>query len=297
LSLRSTFKAMSAGIWWIASYPKSGSTWLRAAIASLLSDEPIDINRLRELGPSAASRALFDDTLAIRAADLSLTQETNLRPRAYEIWAAEAPTPPYCKTHDAYRLTPAGEPLFPTAVTRGAVYVVRDPRAVAVSFADHSGEPIDDTIALMNETAATLRPSSRESSKDLRQSLLRWGDHVESWLSAPFPVHLVRYEDMKTEPSRTFAQLADFLDIRCDRDRIAATVEATQFARLQAQEREAGFIEGSPRGAAFFREGQIDGWRRVLTADQATRIAAAHAAVMRRMGYDTAFPRSSETVR
>ena len=51
-------------------------------------------------------------------------------------------------------MTPAGEPLFPTAVTRGAVYIVRDPRAVAVSFANHLAETIDETIVRMDDPAA-----------------------------------------------------------------------------------------------------------------------------------------------
>jgi aryl sulfotransferase len=275
-----------AGIWWLASYPKSGNTWLRAMLATLISRRPVDINAMGFLGPICSNRFLLDDTLGIDSADLSPEQEIDLRPRAYEIWAAEAERPLYCKVHDAYHPTPAGESLFPASATRGAVYVVRDPRAVAVSFAYHMGRPVEAAIARMLDPGASFSDSTRRLTGQLHQPLLRWSDHVESWLAAPFPLYLLRYEDMWTDPISAFTSVAAFLDLPCDPATIAAGVEATTFSRLQAQEHEAGFFE-KPRGAgAFFREGSIDGWRRVLTAEQAGRIVAAHGIVMRRLGYD-----------
>ena len=116
-----------------ASFERSGNTWLRAILATLVSGRAVDINAMAFLGPHAASRSRFDRALGIDSASLSDAQGFNLRPRVYEILAAEAEQPLYCKTHGACLATPAGEPLFPTAATRGAVYVVRDPRAVAVS--------------------------------------------------------------------------------------------------------------------------------------------------------------------
>jgi hypothetical protein len=277
-----------AGIWWLASYPKSGNTWVRAVIAALTSGRPVDINALHYPGAIASNRVGFDDALAIDSADLSFEQESNLRPRAYEIWAAEAKQTLFCKAHDAYHATPAGEPLFPTAATLGAVYVTRDPRAIAVSFAHHFAQPIDAAIARMADQAATFAASTRRLPQQLHQRLGRWSDHVESWLAAPFPIHLVRYEDMHAEPNKTFTGLAAFLGLPRDGGCIAAAIESATFARLQAQEREAGFIEKPPGCGIFFREGRVDGWREVLTADQTARIVAVHGAVMRRLGYDAA---------
>jgi len=277
-----------AGIWWLASYPKSGNTWLRVALASLMSGRPADINAMPYVSVIANSRTNFDKALGIDSADLTVEQETNLRPRAYEVWAADAAQPLYCKTHDAYRHTPAGEPLFPTAVTLGAVYVVRDPRAVAVSLANHRASPLDGIILRMDDPEAGYAVGSPRLSPQLLQRSGRWRDHIDSWLGAPFPVHLARYEDMHREPHDTFAAIAAFLGLPSDRERIAATVEASSFARLQAQERATGFIEKPIQAVAFFREGSIDGWRRTLLPEQAARIVDANEAVMRRLGYDTA---------
>jgi aryl sulfotransferase len=284
---------MGAGIWWLASYPKSGNTWLRTIIACLLSGRPVDINAIAFVGMNAEGRFPFDDALGIDSVGLSQDQETNLRPRAYEIWAAEADRPLYCKTHDAYHLTPAGEPLFPTAATRGAVYVVRDPRAVVVSAVHFTAQSTETTINAMDNAAAMSSGSTTHLSQHLRQRLLRWSDHVESWLSAPFPVHLLRYEDMLAHPYATVAAVARFLGLPSDPETIALAVESTSFTRLQAQERAAGFVEKPRRAAAFFREGKADGWREGLTPEQAGRIVGSHGTMMRRLGYDVTFTRGA----
>jgi aryl sulfotransferase len=287
--------SMQPGIWWLASYPKSGNTWLRTVLTILVSGKPLDINDMGSLGVMGGLRFAFDDALGINTADLSFEEEANLRPRVYEIWAAEAERPLYCKVHDACHLAPSGEPLFPVTATRGAVYVVRDPRAVAVSYANHGMRPIEEIIARMDTPTAMMAESPRRLARQLRQRLLRWSDHVESWLNAPFPVHLLRYEDMKTDPHAAFAGVARFLDLPCTSEAIAAAVDATTFSRLQARERDVGFSEKPWNSAAFFREGTIDGWRRSLTPEQATRITASHGAVMRRLGYDvTLAPFASE---
>jgi aryl sulfotransferase len=277
-----------AGFWWLASYPKSGNTWLRVVIATLLSGRPADSNAIPLLNALASDRSQFDDVLGIESADLTVEQETNLRPRAYEIWAAEASQPIYCKTHDAYHRTSAGEPLFPTAVTPGAVYVVRDPRAVAVSLAHHTARTVDEAIAFMNNPAAAFSVPAGHLPRQLHQRLERWHDHVESWLAAPFPVHLVRYEDMHSDPHAVFAGIAAFLGLPFDPERIAAAIETAAFPRLQALEQAVGFSEKPIQAAAFFREGSVDGWRRTLLPEQAARIVDANEAVMLRLGYDTA---------
>ena len=286
---------MGGGIWWLASYPKSGNTWLRAFIDSLVSGEAADINKLTLVSGISSNRLAFDETLGIAAADLSVEQQTNLRPRAYEIWAAEAEQPIYCKAHDCYHQTPAGEPLFPTSATRGAVYILRDPRAVAVSLAHHTGQTIDAEIAGMADDNACFSGEQDRLREQLRQRLQTWSGHVQSWLAAPFPVHVARYEDMHADPAATFGAIARFLDLPHDPERIASAIAATSFARLQAQEHAAGFIERPHNATAFFREGRIDGWRNVLTPAQIARIVAAHGAVMRQWGYDpTIMPLTAE---
>ena len=108
-------------------------------------------------------------------------------------------------------------------------------------------------------------------------------------------MHLLRYEDMHRDPHAAFAAVAAFLGLPSDRERVAAAVDAASFSRLQAQEQAAGFVEKPIKAAAFFREGRVDGWRQVLTAEQNARIVDANEPVMRRLGYDTALRRSRQS--
>jgi aryl sulfotransferase len=279
---------MTAAIWWIASYPKSGSTWVRAVLATLLSGRPVDINAMRFLGGIASRRDSFDNALGVASANLSSDQITNLRPRAYEIWGDETSRPLFCKVHDAYALTPAGEPLFPSSASLGAVCVVRDPRAVALSFAHHAAISLDSAITDMNDPENAISASDAQLPIQLPQKLGRWSDHIEGWLAVPFPVHVLRYEDMISTPREAFSDLAQFLGLPLAGHMIDTAIEASSFSRLQLQEREHGFREKPRKAKTFFREGTADGWRRVLTREQADRIVANHGPMMARLGYDTA---------
>jgi len=121
---------------WLASYPKSGNTWLRMLIANLSARDgkPVDINDLPERGGIASARGPFDHLLLIDSGLLSHDEIDSLRPRVYEELARgaqddeyddeyddehdEAPDAPpvrFVKVHDAYTLTPNGEPRLPAS--------------------------------------------------------------------------------------------------------------------------------------------------------------------------------------
>ena len=158
-------------------------------------------------------------------------------------------------------------------------------RVRAVSLASSKAEPIDRAIARMDDPDEMRSGSTARLHQHMRQRLLRWSEHVESWLGAPFPVHLLRYEDMHADPHAAFAAASAFLGLPHGPEQIAAAIDASSFSRLQAQEGAAGFVEKPYPMAAFFREGRTDGWRREPTLEQAARIVARTPA-MRRLGYD-----------
>src|SRR5262249_45360397 len=130
---------------WLASYPKSGNTWFRMLVASLFVDSgSLDINRLLEPAGVAGDRSLFDATALIESALLLDEEVDGLRPRVYEALAQSVAEnrgnrkgPRLMKVHDAYVLTPKGEPLLKGA--DAAIVIVRDPRDVVVSLAHHTG--------------------------------------------------------------------------------------------------------------------------------------------------------------
>lgn len=276
-----------SGFFWLASYPKSGNTWLRLALLCLKEGRAVDFSVRSDFAPVAAGRAGFDLALGIESSDLTPEEILELRPRFYEVQAENVAEPQFRKVHDAWTLTAAGEPLFPPSVTLGSLCIVRDPRDVAVSFAHHSGDEINKVIRNMGNAHAKLAPQRDRLSDQLPQILGDWSSHVAGWLAAPGarPALLVRYEDMQADAARELRRVADYVGWPVTADAIASAVQNTRFERLRAAEDRQGFRERSPLAARFFRQGRAGGWRSVLTAPQAASIEATHGAMMRRLGY------------
>lgn len=283
--------------YWLASYPKSGNTWLRMLIANLLAtDGPVDINNLPERGGMASARAPFDYLTLIDSGLLTLDEIDTLRPRVYEELFAGAdddeydtqpdrPKIVFVKAHDAYTLTPAGEPLLAGARgAAGAIVVVRDPRDVAPSLAHHNGTDIDAATAFMGNAEAGFCIQVDRQANQLRQRLPGWSGFMASWLEqTDIPVHLVRYEDMKVDTIRVLRGVLDFAGRPASEAEIERAVAYADFRQLKSQEQDKGFSE-APR-AGFFRRGETGSWRQELTPDQITQIEADHALMMQRLGY------------
>ena len=287
---------------WLASYPKSGNTWLRMLIANLSAkdDQPIDINALPERGGIASARGPFDYLTLIDSSLLTHDEVDVLRPRVYEELASgtqddeydkpeDAPPVRFVKAHDAYTLTPQGEPLL--AGARGAdraIVIVRDPRDVAPSLASHSGTSIDEAIAFMGNSDAGFCVNTNRQHSQLRQKLPGWTGHIASWLDQrDIPVHLIRYEDMQADALGTLRGVLAFAGRPASEDEMKRAVGFAEFAQLRQQEQDKGFRE-APRpwtGGSFFRRGIQGGWREELSAEQVARIEAEHADMMRRLGY------------
>jgi hypothetical protein len=289
---------------WLASYPKSGNTWFRMLVANLFAKDgkPVDINDLPERSGIASARGPFDDLLLIDSSLLTLDEIDCLRPRLYEEFArgtdddehdAAEDLPPvrFVKVHDAYTLTPKGEPLLAgRRGADGAIVIVRDPRDVAPSFANHRRGSIDDAITFMNDRGAGFSTKPQRLYPQLRQWLPGWSGYMESWLDqTDIPVHLIRYEDMQADTIATFRRALDFAGSPASDEAARRAVAFADFAELKSQEQAKGFRESSMRpGGPFFRRGKAGGWRDELTAEQVARIEAAHAPMMQRLGYELA---------
>ena len=141
----------------------------------------------------------------------------------------------------------------------------------------------------MNDAQAAFCAETERQHNQLRQQLLGWSGHVASWLDqADIPVLLVRYEDMQADAAGELRRVLDFAGRAAGEDEIARAVAFANFAQLRQQEQEKGFRE-APRphaGGSFFRRGEAGAWREELNAEQVARIEAAHAPMMRRLGYE-----------
>lgn len=271
------------GFCWIASYPKSGNTWMRLMLQRLVAGEATDLQSQRHFAPLAGTASDIARYLDIPASDLTEDELIELRPDLARTMAQATPETLFRKVHDCWGRTPSGQLLFPPEVTLASLYLVRDPRDVAVSLAHHIDRTIDEAIASMAEPVR-LAPK-RESGIVMIQSLSSWSEHVRSWRDAdPAPL-LIRYEDLRADPALWLTRAAAHCRIAAPPGAIAAAVAATGFARLQAEEDAKGFQIGQAPNRRFFRRGEAGGWRDTLTESQCGRIVADHEAVMRALDY------------
>ncbi len=250
---------MKPPIVWIASFPKSGSTWLRVLIANLKASaaEPVDINRLPDLTGIASNRGPLDHLTLLETGLLTHEESAILRPRLYEALAAEwAGRIHFVKVHDAYTMTAKGEPLMGRGVARGAIYIVRDPRDVAVSLAFSESITIDQSIAMLSPQSSLCGELDRQNSQ-LRQRLLGWSGHVTSWLEqTDLPMHLIRYENLQQAPAHTFAEAMRFAGLDAASADVDSAVRHSDFGELRRQEELHSFIERTSRTSPFFRQGK-----------------------------------------
>ena len=274
------------GIVWLASYPKSGNTWFRAFISSLLNeaDEDISINRMKTDG-IFSSRALLDALAGIEVSNLTPDEADIIRPKAYNHLAQSSEKQLFIKVHDAYTYLPDGSPLLGTESAK-AVYILRNPLDVTVSYANHMSVDIDTAITKMSQPEHTLCKNVFGLQSQLRQKLLTWSGHVESWAGAKeLPVHFIRYEDMKHNPLEAFTAAVRFIGLEHSQEQIANAIEQSSFDKLKAEEDSKGFKERPVHTASFFRAGNTGDWRSHLTDELRDRVIDSHKAVMLQYGY------------
>ena len=123
---------MNKNIVWLASYPKSGNTWLRIFLSNFIfSDrDQIDINDI-PINKVSYSRSQFDNMLDIGTELFTIEEEDNLRPMAFTSFGQKLDRLEFIKVHEAYYHNEKGQAIFPADVSRGVIYIVRNPLDVA----------------------------------------------------------------------------------------------------------------------------------------------------------------------
>ena len=261
----------------IASYPKSGNTYLRIFLAHYLTGN----ENLNTVGfPVFSSHANFPLYL----------------PPRWQIRGFEHLQ--IVKTHEVgYN--------FSVRYIDRAVCIVRNPFDLVLSYARHMDISVDKAIRRLNKKDAWL-----SGSKNIYpQYISSWSNHVLSWLRQDsFPVLFVRYENLVSFPMDTFVQLLNFIGMNPDLKKVAASVAFSNFQNLKSREEKmllesvkAGEVKtltskrSSPtkiafkeaRGSTgrFFNVGKYNQGLFSLTPIQAQQILKDHGQVMELLGY------------
>jgi hypothetical protein len=269
---------------WLVSYPKSGNTWFRIFLSNYLNNRaiPAPFEEI-ESTPIAGNATLFEELTGLNPFELTPEEVDFYRPEIYKFASREIEVVSYRKTHDAYTLNVNGEPLFQAEVSKGVIYFIRNPLDVCVSYANHGASQIEKTIKLLLNEKGCI---AGKRYGQLRQMLLSWKGHVESWQNqTAIPIHFVRYEDMKLSPFEAFGSAIRFLGLEYDEERLVRSIRHSDFKLLQKMEEETGFNERLQKCKTFFWKGEIGNYRNYLSNSDIERIVDHSSDIMKKFGY------------
>ena len=261
-------------ITWIASYPKSGNTWVRSFLTSYLSNnDDFNFKQLKKINKFPREN-LFKE-LNVDNNDLE-NIASNWIPMQNYINLKNEIT--YLKTHNAM-MTIGNYKFSDNDNTNGFIYLVRDPRDVLISYASHTGQTIEETFELM------IASSGRSVEDGTIMS--SWSNHFNSWKNSNFPKIIIKYEDLIKNTENSFSKIINFLNktnnLQIDREKIIKAINNTNFNKLKKLEEIDGFNEAKEN--KFFRKGKIGDWQENLDAKIARRIEKEFNSEMTELGY------------
>ena len=254
---------------WIASFPKSGNTWLRLLLAHyfLPRDVEVDINTIFRFTTADGRQDFFNRAAGRPFHARDVNEWLEMRPKVLRLIAASKPNHHFVKTHSL--IGRMGDTvLIPPEVTVAAAYMIRNPFDVATSYARHQNAGIDQAIDMMAD------PNEMNASKTkIFEVIGRWDAHVSGWTGADgLACHPIRYEDMLADTERCIRELFGFLNTPVQDGQLRRAIRLTRFSELQKQEKKIGFRERPPEMKQFFARGAAGGWRDELTPAQVARV-------------------------
>jgi hypothetical protein len=261
--------AESKKVVWIASYPKSGNTWVRFMACNLL------------FGRQESAASL--NTLAPDVHELGGTLDSS-------------GPPGLLKTHFAFT------PRLPFADrTAAAIYVVRDPADVLASnfFYSKRSERLGEASQSEFNEYVDLFLRHRGDPRWIELGMGSWEDNVRSWLNTPvdFPVLRLRYEDMVDDPLSACEAIARLLRPESPRENLKQAVDNSSFERMRDIERAdvrnqrvgifyKPYLQASiDAGNRFMRRGMVGDGSARLSAEQRARLRSSFGPLLAELGY------------
>lgn len=274
---------MKKSIIWLASYPKSGNTWMRIFLANYLMNtkEPMPINQVHRFGMGDTIARTYH-MVAGRQIDVNdPAQILPLRDRVLRGIIANNADVNFVKTHNINRKA-YGVDLIPAQYTRAAIYILRNPLDMVLSYARHHDLSVADAVhAIGHSDNATI--GHGESVANFMGS---WSEHVASWTARqPYPQLTIRYEDLLEDPKTYFAKALTHIGMPVEEERLKRAIKHASFKEVKRQEKKHGFVEKSVTADSFFTSGKAGAWKTELAPELAEQIIKDHRATMKRYGY------------
>ena len=274
-------------ITFIASYMKSGNTWVRSIICSLLNNGNFKLEDLKKI--KLFSQEIFfsklDNPYFQKDGNLDFNFVSKNWIKAQQIINnSGSEEVKFFKTHSARGLI-NGNYFTDKSVCKGFVYLIRDPRDICISLSKHMNIDIDKAIDIM-----LFQNNFVTSVFKVNEAVCTWRNHLESWVNFnSVPKLILKYEDMILNQQKTIEQISIFLnlihnnELNINSQIIEKTMKNTSFNNLQNLEKTNGFIESTNNN--FFRKGKADQWKNILSKDQIKIIESNLKTTMLGLGY------------
>ena len=292
---------MSKHIFWIASYPKSGNTLVRAIISALFFSKN-GIFQLNQLKHSSQfeKRDRLNLIKKINKEDFLNLDQLKILSKYWLILQEKNNINidkgfGFMKSHSCNAAI-SNNWFTNTVNTAGYIYILRDPRDVAISWSKHANLTYDDSIDFMLNFYSCIEWAQTNSELPNyikpRTFLSSWDEHVASWTenNLAVPKLILKYEDLVYQKEQALDTIVKFfeknfsINFNLRKSKISNIVKSTNFKQLKSQEIKYGFDEAV--SGVFFRKGVKNQWKNELNTKQISRLENKFRDFMIKFGYD-----------
>ena len=270
---------------WISSYPKSGNTWVRAFLSTYLdsTDGKFNFSLLDKIGEFPDHNILnkFMDSKDF----YNLSEVSKHWIKVQELINSNKELT-FLKTHSSL-CNINGNKFTNSDNTLAFIHIVRDPRNIVLSMANHFGITQEESFKIISDKMYIIYP--KKNNQPIPSThVSSWNNHYLSWKNSDSINKIViKYEDLIKDTKNTFEKIVNFLSkhtkIKYDEEKIAKSISETQFDNLKKNEDKHGFNMGQKN--KFFYLGKKNDWKNLLDSEIGNKINLQFKSEMNELGY------------